>query len=193
MRWFAAIVLALLVVWLGYAVSPYWALYRLAQAVEHGDVDGIAARVNSRALRFSLAKQIGQDLAAAERGGIAGPDAQLAAGTAAMLAEPFLDEVISPRGILQLLRTTPSGETGTGSLFSGGAAVSLDDLDDFMAASTWRGFRNLYVTLPPEEPRETRFRLQLRLGQLRWRLVSLELPARLRQRIVETAMRRRTP
>ncbi|MDB5590455.1 DUF2939 domain-containing protein [Enterovirga sp.] len=191
MRWFVGIVLALAVAWLAYAISPYWALYRLADAVQRGDVAAVTARVNVRALRYSLAKQVGADLAAAQRGGIASADAQLAAGTAAALADPFLDHFLSPEGIVRLLRTGPTGTPGDGAPFSQGASVSLDDLDDFLAASTWRGFRNIYVTLPADQPREARFRLQLRLGQLRWRLVGLELPARLRQRIVDSVLRRR--
>lgn len=191
MRWFLAIVLALVVGWAFYLVSPYWALYRLATAVERGDVAGVAERVNLRALRFSLAKQVAADLAAASgSGGIVGPDAQLAASAALALADPFLDEILTPSGIVQLLRTNPSGEAGSGSPFSQGVGVSIDDLDDFMAASSWRGFRNVYVTLPPDEPREVRFRLQLRLGNLKWRLVSLELPEKMRRRIAETLIRR---
>lgn len=192
MRWFLAILLALLVIWAAYLVSPYWALYRLAAAVERGEVSAVAERVNLRALRFSLAKQVASELAAAGGGGgIAGPDAQLAAGAALALADPFLDEILTPGGIVRLLRTGPSGEPGSGSPFSQGVAVSIDDLDDFMAASMWRGFRTVYVTLPPDEPREARFRLQLRLSNLTWRLVSLELPEKLRRRIAETLIRRR--
>ncbi|WP_375461270.1 DUF2939 domain-containing protein [uncultured Enterovirga sp.] len=191
MRWFVAITLVLLLGWILYLASPYWAIYRLAAAVERGDVAAVSARVNLKALRVSLAKQIAADLAAADRsGGISGSDAQLAAATVLALADPFLDEVLTADGILRLLRTSSSGEVGSGSPFSQGRGVSLEDLDDFLGASTWRGFRNVYINLPPDEPREERFRLQLRLGQLRWRLVSLELPSALRKRIAETLIRK---
>ena len=193
MRWFVAITLALLLGWVAYLVSPYWAIYRLAEAVERGDIGAVAARVNLKALRVSLAKQIGADLAATERtGGLSASDAQLAASAALALADPFLDEIITADGIVRLLRTGASGEVGAGSPFSqGGGGVSFDDLDDFMAASTWRGFRNVYINLPPDEPREDRFRLQFRLGNLKWRLVSLELPTALRKRIADSLIRKR--
>lgn len=192
MRWIVAGVLAIVVAWALYIVSPYYALYRLGLAVEAGNVTEVAERVNVRALRFSLANQIAVDLASAEAAGsgIATADAQRVAGAALALADPLLDGFVTPNGLIKLLRTAPSGTEG-GTAF-GRDPVSFDDLDDFLAASSWRGFRNLYFLLPPGQPPGSRFRLQMRLGQMRWRVVSLELPPDLRKRIAAEVLRRGT-
>lgn len=191
MRWIVAGLAGLIVAWGVYLVSPYYALYRLGRAVEAGDMDEVARRVNMRAVRYSLARQVGSELAAREPTGIAGVDAQVAAAAAFALADPLLDAATKPEGLVRLLRTSPTGDP-SGTAFGGGS-VGIDDLDDFLASSSWRGFRNVYVTLPPDEPRASRFRLQLRLGNGRWRLVSLELPPQLMRRIAADLRRRSRP
>ncbi|TDR93821.1 DUF2939 domain-containing protein [Enterovirga rhinocerotis] len=189
MRWTVATIVALIAVWGFYVSSPYYALYRLGRAVEAGNVAEVAARVNARALRFSLARQVATDIAAAQpMGGIASAEAQLAASAALALADPILDGVTSPEGLIRLLRTSASGDVTKTVL--GGGSVGLADIDEFLGASHWRGFRSVYVSLPAGAPREERFRLQLRLGQMRWRLVALELPPSLRQQIAAELQRR---
>ena len=58
MRWFLRSLGALVILWAFFAASPYLALYDLAQAVERGDTDLLAQRVNFRALRASLVKDL---------------------------------------------------------------------------------------------------------------------------------------
>ena len=192
MRWFVSVVAALILAWLLYIASPYWALYRLATALERRDVAEISERINGRALRLSLARQIASELASsAGVSGLASQEAQLAASTALALADPFFAELTTPANLSGLLMKGPSG-TPHGAPF-GDDAVDLGDLDDFLGASSWRGFRNVYVALPPGEPALTRFRLQLRFGRLRWRLVALDLPAALRKRIATELTKRLHP
>lgn len=181
MRWIVTGLVTLLLAWGLYAASPYYALYRLGRAVEAGEVGEVENRVNVRALRYSLARQVASELAAGERSGIASSEAQMVAGAALALADPLLDAFVRPDGLIRLLRTSPAGDP-TGTAF-GRNSVGIEDLDDFLASSNWRGFRNVYVRLPPGEPRESRFRLQLRLGNWRWRLVAIELPPSLIRRI----------
>ena len=64
MRWIVATVLSVIVAWALYLASPYYALYRLGIAVEDGNVAEVAPRVNVRALRFSLANQIADEVVA---------------------------------------------------------------------------------------------------------------------------------
>lgn len=190
MRVFVAGLLALVAAWLLYLASPYYALYRLGQAVEAGNVAEVTSRVNVRALRFSLAKQVASEIVSSESNhGIATPDAERAAGAALALADPLLDEFVTPSGVARLLRAGAPGSAG-GSAFARDG-VDLDDLDDFLGASSWRGFRNVYFLLPPGEPPGSRFRLQLRLGQMTWRVVSLELPDDVRRRIATDLLKRR--
>lgn len=189
MRWIVAGLLALVAAWGFYVGSPYYAVYRLGRAVEAGDVEEVRARVNTRALRYSIARQVAAELAASKpASGIAPQDAQIAAAVALALADPLLDSIVREEGLIRLLRTSPVGDP-TGTAFGKGS-VGIEDLDDFLASSHWRGFRNVYVLLPPGEPKDSRFRLQLRLGNWRWRLVSIELPPYLIHRIAAELKRR---
>lgn len=182
MRWIVAGLVTLCAAWGLYIVSPYYTLYRIGRAVETGDVAELEKRVNLRALRYSLARQVAAEVAASERGiGIASNEAQMAAAAALALADPVLDVYVRPDGLIRLLRTSPAGDP-TGSVF-GRRSIGVEDIDDFLGASTWRGFRNVYVWLPPGEARDRRYRLQLRLGNWRWRLVALDLPPSLVRRI----------
>jgi Protein of unknown function (DUF2939) len=58
MCWAGRILLALILIWAVYFVSPYVSLYGLAKAVEARDTAAIERRVNFRAVRVSVAKQI---------------------------------------------------------------------------------------------------------------------------------------
>lgn len=191
MRWIVAGLFALVAAWGVYLLSPYYMLYRLGRAVETGDVEAVAARVNVRALRSSVAKQVAAELAATEPDrGIATADAQLVASAALALADPVLESFVRPDGVLRLLRISPAGDA-TGTAF-GKRSVGIEDLDDFLPSSSWRGFRNVYVHLPPGEPPGSRYRVQLRLGNWRWRLVAIDLPPRLIRRLAADLRSRST-
>jgi len=193
MRWTVTGLAALAAAWCFYAVSPYYALYRLGRAVEAADVQAVVERVNMRALRYSLARQIAAEYAASQpMGGIASTEAQIAAGAAIALADPMLDRQTEPAALMRLLRSSPTGEPSKSAF--GMKSIGLGDLGDFLAFSSWRGFRTVYVHLPPGAPKAARFRLQLRLSHLDWRVVSLELPPSLLRRLIEdmkTRVRRR--
>lgn len=193
MRWIVAGCLALAIGWSAYLGSPYWALYRLGRAVEAGNVAELASRVNIRALRGSVARQVATQIAAIAQptaNGIASSDAQLAASAAAILADPFLDAYLQPDGVMRVLSGVKDegGDPAIGPGKADGPAVRR-----FLAASAWRGFRNVYFSLPPGAPPPMRYRLQLRLSQFRWRLVGLELPPDLVHRIAGEIAEGRRP
>ena len=58
MRWTIRIGTALALLWAVYAISPYFAAYRLVTAVQARDVEALKERVNFHAVRTSLAQQI---------------------------------------------------------------------------------------------------------------------------------------
>jgi hypothetical protein len=75
-----------------------------------------------------------------------------------------------------------------------GAFRAFDRLEEALRASRWRGFRNVYFSLPIEASRESRFRLQLRVSGLTWRLVAIDLPPDSRRQVAEAALsRQRAP
>ena len=189
MRWFVGSALGLVLLWAAYVASPYWALVDLAKAVESHDVQAISERVNFRAFRLSPARQV----AAAGMGSRAGsPDANIAASTLAVAAEPLLERIVTPEGVVRLLdEIGTTGRPGSGSSARG---VRLDrgalqTVVDLVRASRWRGFRNVYFSLASKADPDQQSRLQLRLSRLRWRLVAVDLSPEARQRLRDEAVR----
>ena len=59
MRWtIRSISIMIVVLWGGYAASPFWAIYDLTHAVESRDSAAVARRVNFPAVRHALTEQI---------------------------------------------------------------------------------------------------------------------------------------
>lgn len=75
------------------------------------------------------------------------------------------------------------GKGGPGKDALGLHASTLSQLFALFRSAEPRGFRGMVVSYPPDRPIENRFRLRLRLRGWTWRLVDLELPGALRERI----------
>jgi len=192
MRWFVGSAVTLLLVWTLYVASPYWALVDLANAVETRDASGIADRVNFRALRVELAKQIvavgmsSRPLANA----LGSPDANIAAGTLAIAADPLLARLVTPEGLVALFqdlgpnRSKPVRLAGRLQPSAEGVRTAMD----LVRTSRWRGFRNVYFTVSPS-PDLPSARLQFRLSRLKWRLVGFDLTPEARQRLLDELIR----
>lgn len=185
MRWLFGGATALFLLWAAYVASPYIALLGLASSVVSADVPQISERINLRAIRQSLAKQVvGEAVASRGGAGLGGSEADLAKATIAMAADPFLDRIVTEPGIAGLL-----ADTGLRSMGGAGALDRLAKAPRQVLAlatvSRWRGFRNVYFTLPPGVAAPEQVRLQLRLSRLSWRLVGIDLPHAARARLAE--------
>lgn len=225
-------VLAVLLLWIAYGLSPYVALYRLSQAVQAHDAAAVAQRVNFRTLRLSLTKQAlaaAVDAIAARRD-LSARERTILTEASGALAEPLVESLVTPETLIDLLddgwpvraglardggarerapEASPSGD-GTTSLTKvpretarpeGGVgqdghgkdglgkdglglhASTAGQLFALFRSAEPRGFRGMVVSYPPDRPLENRFRLRLRLRGWTWRLVDLELPSALRERI----------
>jgi hypothetical protein len=192
MRWFVGSAVALLLLWAAFLASPYLALLDLAGAVEARNTERVSARVNVRAFRLSLAKQV----AAAGMGSralssaLGSPDATLAASAAAAAADPLLERIVTPEGVLTLLQHLGTDRTRPVQL-AGRLRPNAEGLSmaaDLVARSRWRGFRNVYFAVAAE-PGGPEARLQLRLSRFRWRLVALELTPEARARLADEVVR----
>jgi hypothetical protein len=189
MRWFMGVVLALLVVWAGFMVSPYVALWNLASAIDQGDVQALSERVNAYSVRLSLVRQIAaveiqangrpaQSLSAAEQ--------QLSASAVLLLADPLIQQVLKSATLFDLLRGALAGQSSGDTVPPGKAArLQVSHISRILGASRWRGFRNVYFTLPANGPPEQRFRLQMRFSRLTWRVIALDLPPDLVRRLAQ--------
>ncbi|MFH6782908.1 MULTISPECIES: DUF2939 domain-containing protein [Methylobacterium] len=128
------------------------------------------------------------------------------------LAGPLVESLVTPETLIDLLddgwpvraglaRRTPPGDAAdkdapatesasppdashpetTGGL--GLHASTASQLFALFRSAEPRGFRGMVVSYPPDRPLENRFRLRLRLRGWTWRVVDLELPSALRERI----------
>jgi hypothetical protein len=202
MRWWSVpIVLAL--GWFVFTLTPFWALYDLARAVQAHDADYVERHVNLRTLRLSVIRQIA--VAAQSRGETAGAeprDRQRLADALVALAIPIAESLVTPQTVVDLLDDgrLDSVDPAPLELRPGEAAVTappeaapkpglrienLRRLVPFYLASEMRGFRAVVIPVPPDATRERRLRLRLRLRGWTWRLVDIELPEELRERIAQ--------
>jgi len=188
MRWTSRILIALFLGWAIYFVSPYVSLYGLAKAVEAKDAAAIEQRVNFRALRISVAKQLipAYLIATGRESELKGSRGQAVVGIGASIADPLIAQYLSPAALAGFLtdrRLTPRGGSGTA---AGG--LGMDSLGDawrlFVTAQT-RGFRVVSFTVPPDRPGDEQFRLHMRIKGLGWRLVGIDLPKPVLDRLVQ--------
>jgi Protein of unknown function (DUF2939) len=193
MRWTFRIAAALALAWVIFLVSPFVALHNFAREVETRDVEVIRERVNFRALRVSLLKQV-FNVAVQEKGGRALDPAerQFVIEAAAGVAEPVVAQLLTPEAVLDLLNDGwPNAVLGpVDQGVADGAPIRMArHLRMRSLASAWRlfrnsemrGFRNIIVSLPPDRPPDRQFRLRLRLARATWTLVNIELPTALLQ------------
>lgn len=197
---------SLVLAWFVYTLTPFWMLYDLARAVQARDVGYVERHVNFRTLRQSMIRQV--SAAAAQPRGEAGaevtlsPDRQRLIEAAAALAEPLTESLVTAQSVIDLLddgipQSLDLGPLGSGSKAEHGsdaAGLKIETifrLVPYYFASDMRGFRALVIAVPPEAPRAQRFRLRLRLRGWSWRLVEIELPSELRNRIADKVARAR--
>jgi hypothetical protein len=197
MRWWSIPIL-LVLGWFAYTLTPLWALYDIARAVQAHDTDYIAQHVNFRSLRLSVIRQAA---AAAQTRDPATPDAeprerQRIAEAAAALAIPIAEALVTPKTVVDLLddgwpqsvelgRDAPEEKAAGGGL----RIDSFRRLIPFYLASEMRGFRTVVVGVPPEAGRDRRLRIRLRLRAWTWRIVDIELNDELRERIAQAFAR----
>jgi hypothetical protein len=199
MRWMFRIGAALVLAWLLFLASPFVALHGLGRAVAARDVEAVRERVNFRALRLSLMRQV-LNVALEERGGraLGATERQLAADAGATVADPIVSQLLTPEAVIELLnggwpREGPDGDRASPAERtlgrSGGIAramrvVSPGSAWRLFRQAEFRGFRNLVVRLPPAAAPDEQFRLRLRLVRTTWRLVAIELPEEPLRRLV---------
>ncbi|MFC4174334.1 DUF2939 domain-containing protein [Microvirga sp. GCM10011540] len=197
MIWTLRITFLLFIAWIVFLVSPFVALYDLSRAVEAKDVDTITERVNFRALRISLSRQIASEFLKTRDGKeeLGGLDPRAAANAGAVMVNPLVEQLVTPQALIDLLEDGWPQAAGNR---RGGAAApavspvsfdigSLGQALKLFFTSEGQGFRSVTVPIPVDEPRDKQFRLTLRLSGMTWRLTGVELPQALRQELIRRA------
>jgi hypothetical protein len=192
MRLTIGISAVLLGLWLAYAVSPFFALYSLASAVQARDVPAVTERVDFRALRGSLAAQIVRTyLRMTGKGGR--PESILerfSVGIGASVADPIVAKLVNPEALLDLLRSgRPSG------VFSDDVAP-IEGLSSEALGNFWRAYVNselgiarFLIDAPVDKPAEETFRLRFCLTSWAWKLCGIELPEQLQIRLAQEILK----
>jgi len=191
MRWAFRFGILVLAAWLLFLASPFLAVYSLAKAVETRDAAAIEARVNFVSLRGSLVQQlIDAYLKSGSAPELDPSRRRLAASAGASLADPIVARLATPQALLDLFEDgwpeavaglKPTDESGAGLAMDW---TSLEQAGRLFANAETRGFRKIYISLPADRPQDERFRLYLRLKGTTWRLMGVDLPVSLRQRLV---------
>jgi Protein of unknown function (DUF2939) len=195
MRWTFRILVLLLVLWAVFFISPYVSLYGLANALRAKDIAAIEARVNLRAVRASVARQLipAYLVATGRESELKGATNQAAVGMGASFAATVLEQYLSP-GALAGFLSEPGTAAGRGLQADGGIGLaSLEDAWLLFASAQTRGFRVVSFAVPVDKPAEEQFRLQMRIRGLGWRLVGIELPKPVLSRLVQELIKRNPP
>lgn len=186
MRWTLRIGLLLGLLLLAYSIWPFIDLYRLGRAVEARDATAVAARIELRALRPSVSRQVfatylrltGNE---ARLGGIA---RDFVIGAGAALADSAIAEMMTVERLLDIVTDGLASRTLPGVSRWEMVPRNLGGLWRIYADSEYR-LDDFYVSLPPAVPPSQRFRMRLRLLQWTWKLHDVELPEDVRQRLAE--------
>jgi hypothetical protein len=209
MRWIVRIGALLFVLWAAYVVSPYVAAWRLAVAVQQRDIEGIKARVNVRAVRTSLAKQIvAMYLLATGEGRASDLTARQLAAAAAEIADPLLAQLLSPEALLDLLddgwpqsilsdapAPAPEGNpaappTAAQDKPAGAGLGSGLSWRDMATMVDTRGFHKFALTVPGIAGPAARVRLTFHFDRWMWRVYEIEIPETLARRLAEELRKR---
>lgn len=185
MRWTVRILGVSALAWVVFLASPFVALHNFAREIEARDIEAVRHRVNFRALRISLLRQV-LNAYARERGrGMDEGQRQFAVNAALALAEPAIEPLLTPEAVIDLLNdgwpdsVLGAEEPASVRRESIAAQLELRSLGSAWAvfrSSEMRGFRNIILALPPGQAADRQFQVRLRLVRSRWKLVAIELP-----------------
>lgn len=193
MRWTLRIAAILAVLLLAYAIWPVAGFYRIASAIEARDAPALSRRVDYRALRKSLTKQIVEtylELTGKEKKlGLFGQSLAIGLGTS--YADPIVARLVNEATLMELLTKGSAG---------GGAKIPAE-LAPFSKSAFQSGWKiwwnseyrgdDYYVYLPPQKSAEEQFRVKLSLSQWQWKLAGLDLPDALRVQLAEELVKQR--
>jgi hypothetical protein len=193
-RWILS-VLALFLLWAAYYVGPYVALYDLANAIRAHDVAAISERVNFRAVRISVARQLVEAyLVATGKTKEDASTSNLEAGLGTTIVDPLLAEYVTPGALADLLNGSARGRLAGQSPAAFSADFgSIRNAWQLFITSEPRGFRVLTFHAPLDKPKPEQFGLSFRFRPFTWRVTGLQLPAAVKQRLVQEMLKSSPP
>jgi hypothetical protein len=183
MRWALWLTLSFLILLAVYIASPMVALHSIASAVEARDAATLTERIEFPAVRRSLTKQI---MATYRRlTGKTLPIGAIGRRFAISVADPVVARMVTVQALLDLFGRGKAGR---------GARLHIESAPFTRNAFTsiWRVWlnsdylgRDVYFNLPPERSRKDQFAVHLRPIHWRWKIVGIELPEELQERLAQ--------
>jgi hypothetical protein len=167
----------LALVWIGYITWPIYDLLVLIRAVETRDIGTVTRRVYFDAVRISLTNQV-IDAYTRRTGVEISPFARSFASAGLAIADPVVQKLISPEALSQLLTIGWPVTAVPDAPPPGTVGITTNTIGTFwqIFGNAEYGFGRFEVAGPAVLPAHQRFRLEFRLLQWRWRLVSIILP-----------------
>ena len=189
MRKTVGIFAILFLLWLGYIVWPFASLLSVVRAAQARDAVALAQRVDFPRLRRSVAVQILQ--AYAGLSGIKLEGASVAIGLTAAFADPFVEKLLTPAALAELLRSGwPKGALGDD------APADVQGVASGALGNVWQLYLNsdygigvVRISLPTDQPKERQFHVELSLSEWTWKLSGLDLPVALKERLARELAR----
>ncbi|MFE1601572.1 DUF2939 domain-containing protein [Methylobacterium sp. ID0610] len=177
--------------WCVFAVSPMLAVYELARAVQDQDTVTLQERVNLRAVRLSLLRQVAALVQPREPAAAAA--LSLSSLALAQAAEPIVAELVTPAILVDLLDDGWVDRLGKAPAPQGVLrAVGWRKVWPLFMAVDLHGFRRFTLRFPLRDSAEPRFVLHFQMRNWRWQLHGVDLsPELLAQVAREIAARTR--
>jgi hypothetical protein len=186
--WLVAVAVAVVLMLAAYVLSPLVAALRFVDAVQRGDAAAVSAAVDFPALRRSIARQIVGDQVR-ERN-LRGIEAQIAAGVGARSVAAWLEEILTPASVIELVNGRLPAAAGQ----PAGAPLDIRAMTAAGAAgafAVWRasGFTGFdsYRVVPRPSAGDDGTVLDMGLSTSGWKLVGVRLPPAVRASIARRA------
>ena len=180
---------AFLLAILAYFGSPYWSLFQIKKAVDRGDGAYVSAHVDFPQLRESLktsieaqtSKRIGKNDASGFKA--------LGAAFASMMTGPVVDALVTPEGVIALMKGKNPGETTPQQSSDPGKVGATSDPEKGSHSKMKigkMGYESLDLfavqvakdTQHPEKPESLPTLLFSRTGMFGWRLSGVRIDKR---------------
>jgi hypothetical protein len=161
--------LAAIALFLLYAISPYYSLWRLEEALRSHDMVALSSRVDFPAVRGSLKQQIRDHFLGVLANKKANPLAQILTSSEPSPLDQLIDAYVTPEGVAALISNPAPIKSAT-------SFPSFPRFDDGRKEIDWSNARHAFFTGPRDFAVDHEgIKLRFRFNGLGWRLHAIDL------------------
>lgn len=165
----------LLIIALAYVAYPYFALYRLGDAIRSGDSGAVEGKVDWPGLRQGLKDDLNAHFAA--KAGTDADDTVAALGTmiAGKMIGSVIDSTVTPAGLSVIMQTGRAGPTVVHDIAPAVPEMQKDRPLPRVASSGFRGLGAFEAEIAPREGEGKPLKIRLELQGGYWMLTHVYL------------------